>query len=324
MFLLEHAVELLVGERNELFKHERAIRLFQFHVWSLTSSEFPAGTAYVGRAGQMAAIKFIDYLEEEDFCESEESAARRFSAAGERVVIDLADKPQQRMARILTMRHTNNIYRQIYDHMLAIPGGLLALLGTPSLSKFDCDMVKRQADAKAVVGVVDYRLRYIQHRPGEKRGAGLKHAFHFMWAATRDIPGKRGKTVEGKSPSARTLGAKWRQYERSAIFIYLNERHGFSQYPIPIDDYEFVPNLLKQSEEIAEMRRYFGAYAYIAESFEAAGGAQPFVKVPDTVTRVPVSTARFSDGELRIMAAYNEDKPFIDSRLEPDDLDLDI
>ena len=182
-------------------------------------------------------------------------------------------------------------------------------------------MEKRRANAEAAVGVINYLLRYIQH--GDLRvkgGATPARAFHFMWALTKDIPGRRGKIVEGKSPSARTLAAKWRQFERSAIFIYLSERHGFSQSLIPIDDDEFVPILLKQSEQIEELRHYFGAYAYIAEILEAAGGEPPFVTVPDTIDRVPVSTAPFSDAELRIIGDYKEDKPIIDTRLEPDDL----
>ena len=56
----------------------------------------------------MAAVKFLDYLEDRDFFESEQVARRRFSAVGEEIgLIDVTDKPQQRMARILTMRHTN-------------------------------------------------------------------------------------------------------------------------------------------------------------------------------------------------------------------------
>ena len=191
----------------------------------------------------------------------------------------------------------------------------MGLLGTPFCADFDLEMAKRRADAEAAVDVIDYRLRYIQHGPGDKRGSSPKHAFHLMWAATKDIPGKRGKIVEGKSPSVRTLTRKWHQYERSAIFIYLNDRQEFSQVPLPINDFEFAPKLLKQSQNAEQLRRYFGAYAYIAEAVERAGGERPFVKVPDTVTRVPVSTARFSDAELKIIAAYDEDKHLIDSRL---------
>ena len=325
MFWLDDAVELLVGERREWFKHERAIRLFQFHVWTLTSTHLPAATAgEFSLAGQMAAIKFLDYLEEEEYVESEDSASRKFSTPFmERPLINLADKPEQTTKRILIMREHSTIYREIYDRMLAVPGGLLALLGTPSPSRFDRIIEKQRENAEAAVGVINYLLRYIQH--GDLRvkgGATSARAFHFMWAPTKDIPGRRGTILEGKSPSARTLAAKWRQFERSAIFIYLNERHGFSQSPIPIDDDEFVPILLKQSEQIEELRHYFGAYAYIAESLEAAGGEPPFVTVPDTIDRVPVSTAPFSDAELKIIGDYNEDKPIIDTKLEPDDLGI--
>jgi hypothetical protein len=257
---------------------------------------------------------FLDYLEEEDFYDSPE-AIRRFGAT---------DKPMQTMEQIVRMREHNVMYRDIYDWMIAQHpgGGLLGLLGTPSRGDFDQEMAKRQADAEAAVSIVDYRLRYMQHGPGDKRDANLKRATHFMWAATKDIPGKRGKTVKGKSPSTRTLRDRWREYERSAIFIYLNERHGFSQSPIQIDNFEFVRRLLKQSEDVKELRRYFGAYAYIAESFEAASQEQPFVKVPDTIDRIPVRVEPFSKAELKIIEDYKEDKPLIDSRLEPDDLDV--
>jgi hypothetical protein len=322
MFLLNEAVKLLVGERREIFKYERAIRLFQFHVWTLSSHEFlSAVTSLVSRAGQLAGVKFLDYLEEEQFVECE-GEARRFRAQGQIQSVNLADKPPQRMDRILWMRDHSLIYREIYDHMLGMRGGLLGLVGTPSLREFDCDIAKRQESAEATAGVVDYRLRYIQHGPGDKRGASPSHAFHFMWGLTKNIPGKQGARVEGKSLSKRTLADKWRQYERSAIFLYLNERHGFAQSPIPIDDVEFVPKLLRQSEEGEELRRYFGAYAYIAASFKRACSEKPVVKVPDTIQPVPISTEPFSDAELKIIAAYKEDKPLIDTKLEPDDIEV--
>jgi hypothetical protein len=320
MFLLDEAVKLLVGKRTEHFKYERAIQLFQFQVWSLTPEYTSLHvTDPVNRAGQMAAIMLLDYLEEEAFYDSPE-AYRRFGPK---------EKPKQTMEQIVRMREANPIYRDIYDFMITLPrgiltGGLLGLLGAPSPRYFDLVMANQQADAEAAVSIVDYRLRYIQHGPDDRRGSRPRHAFYFIWAATKDIPGRRGKTAKGKAPSTRTLATKWHRFKKSAIFLYLNERHGFSQSLIRIDDFEFVSKLLKHSENVEELRRYFGAYAYIAESFEAAGGEQPFVEVPDSVARVPVSTAIFSNGELDIIAAYDEDKHLIDSKLEPDDLDVDI
>ena len=47
----------------------------------------------------------------------------------------------------------------------------------------------------------------------------------FKWWPTHNIPGKRGVTVKGKSPSAKTMLSYWNSWNESAIFIYLHERH---------------------------------------------------------------------------------------------------
>jgi hypothetical protein len=63
------------------------------------------------------------------------------------------------------------------------------------------------------------------------------------------------------------MSDRTKEFIGSEIFIYLNEMQEFSQFPwFGKGDVVFVEQLLKESQDIDELRRFFGAYAYIAET----------------------------------------------------------
>ena len=272
IFNVEDIASLLAHKREEAFEGERAVRLFQFRVWVL----FP-GTNEAKAAKWAALITAVKLLEgaEEDYFVGEEDARQR--AEHDRgTFVYLNDKPPQTTRRIQTLKKENNVYREIYDRLIARRGGLLALLDSPSPADFDYAMQKRIEHLPIISDLIDYRLRYIQHGSGNRRvpadpkGANHNHALFFCWWPTHEVKSGRGKTSPNKSVSIKTMSKWWKIFERSALFIYLIQKHGFHQLPIDTDDDYFVDNLLRESNDTGEILRFLGAYAYLVETFMKA------------------------------------------------------
>jgi hypothetical protein len=300
-------VTLLTEKGTEAFEGERAIRLFQFLTWIL----FPQmpETKYVKWAGLMATVKFLDRMEEWHFMDKESTRLRN---EGEETTVDLDTKPPQTISRIATLRQDNSAYRRVYDLMIGKRGGLLGLLDTPSPASFDHAVRERIDRMHIISNLIDCRLRYIQHGCGGARGADNRdganhnHAMFFCWWPTHSIKGRRGKTSPDKSASIRTMRTWWKKLATSAFFVYLNDTHGFKQLPPTTDDDFFVDELLRLSNDTAELKRFFGAYLYLTNTFREAGGDFAYVPVPASIKPVSISTSRFSKTELETISHYDE------------------
>jgi hypothetical protein len=205
----------------------------------------------------------------------------------------------------------NNAYRQIFDRLIGRRGGLLALLDAPSLADFDRATYARIDHMHIVSDLIDYRLRYIQHGIGNRKvnadpdGENFNHARFFFWWPTREVQSSRGKTSPNKAVAPKTMRTWWKKCERSALFIYLIHKHGFQQLPMDTDDDVFMENLLRESNDTEELLRFFGAYAYIAEAFRNARSNLIYVRVPDSIPRIPISTPPFSKTELETISQYD-------------------
>lgn len=306
---LEDVVTLLSHKREEAFDGERVVRLFQFRTWILFSDQTEAG--YARSAELMTAVKYLDHLEEDHFFDDE--SARLRNQEEESIGVVLNDKPPQTTQTILTLMRDNKTYRQIFNRLIGRRGGLLALLHAPSLANFDLAIQNRIDHVHIIADLIDYRLRYIQHRAGNKtlnadpNGANHNHAMFFCWWPTSNVPGKRGKTAAKKSVSAKTMGTWWRKLENSALFIYLIQKHGFGkQFPIGSNDDSFIDDLLRSSNDTEELLRFFGAYAYLTEVFTEAQSGLAYVNVPASISRVSISTPPFSEDELQTIGEYEE------------------
>ena len=308
VFNLEDAMTLLAHQRDERFEGERAICLFQFRTWILFSDS--EGAKYVHWAGLIAAVKLLEQMDGDHFIEEEDV---RLRSEGESLpLVNLGDRPPQTLRRIDTLRNHSSAYRQIYDRFIGRRGGLLGLLHVPTPSEFDQAINSRIDRMHIVSELIDYRLRYIQHSSqdlrlaAEPNGANYNHAVFFCWWPTREVKSERGRTSPNKSVSIKTMGTWWDKFERSALFVYLIQKHGFHQLPMDADDDGFVDNLLQESNNTEEMVRFLGSYAYLVETFEKANSDLLWTPIPDSVLRVPISTPTFSQTELNTIRQYKE------------------
>jgi hypothetical protein len=194
----------------------------------------------------------------------------------------------------------------VHDQIFARRSGLERLLYCPTPHEFDGALDERIEKSNIVSDLVDYQLRHAQH--GGQAGQGnISHAVFFNVWPTYNIPGKRGVINKDKYKLSKTILRWAREFHDSAIFIYLNNRQQYSQVP-DIGDISCgrFTHLFKAANDVDELRRFFGAYAYISETIQAAGGERPCVAVPTTVPRVKITTDPFSHTELRTIADYNK------------------
>ena len=289
---LNNKVKLLIGDRQERFELERAICLIEFQTWV-----YWPRTQMFASAGTMAAVFILEGIEEDIYFD-EASIAN-----GHGSLINLTNKPAP-TSRKLRLLLTDKKYQQIYDFIMAERGGLTKLLYCPSPAEFDAEFTARREKAVNVTDLIEYRLRYAQHIGNS--GGNINQAVFFKWWPTHDIPGRRGVTPDNKSPSPKTLFRWWSEFEKSAIFIYLSERHQFSQFPEFGDvDLHNMDPLLREAADFESLRRFFGAYAYIAETIYDGKREKPAVNVPPTVPRVEILTSPFTLTERAIINDYS-------------------
>lgn len=95
LFNMEDVVTLLAHEREEAFKGERAVRLFQFRTWILFPGRNEGNAAKW--AELIAAVKYLDLIEEDYFADEEMGRQYR---EDDRTGIDLSHKPPQTFHRM--------------------------------------------------------------------------------------------------------------------------------------------------------------------------------------------------------------------------------
>jgi hypothetical protein len=289
--VLNDAVNVLLGNRDETFECERAIRFFQLQGWIF----YP--TIDVMRlAGLIAATKIARTIEEDEYVPVRNGIAH------------MDELPIITLERMIELRLKNPTYWNVYNNIIAPYGGLAALLETGTPHVFDWVMDKQLPKAKVVADLVEYRLRYALHGQGSANGANLNHAMFFYWWPTHALAGKRGVRAEGKCPHPKTMSAMWSSLKESTIFIYLQERHGFLLSPprAVVEADRFVGEISSHARDLTEMRRLFGAYAYIAEAIQQITGEQPYITIPQELPRVPIVVPAFSDAERQTMSEYEE------------------
>jgi hypothetical protein len=308
---LQDIVRLLTGERAERFQFERAINLFQFQVWTL----FPT-REFTESAALTAATKLLEWILDDEFGEQEELRQRTASPFSS-VLINLNDRAAE---PVNITRNRIPSFRAIYDSILASYGGLPALLNAHRPADLDAELQRRAENSPIVSGLIDYQLRYALTVGGDRKASTRKHAQFFVWWPTREIRGRQGQKVSGKAPSVKTSNKWWKIWKNTAEFLYLTDCASFDQLPALADDDFFANNLLAVANNIDELRRFFGAYAFLREAISPLQKATVEELVPTSVPRVPIEVKPFTSAELETIAAYEENKDLL-GNFQPEDDD---
>lgn len=294
-FKFSDVVRLLIGDRPERFPYERAINLFQFQVWMLYPEQ-----QFVELAGLTAATKILDRIQDYIFAEQEDAKERTLWHIP---LINLNDRPPLTLDRISALRG-NLAFGAVYDSFVANLGGLPALLYALPPPKLDAEIRKRIESCPVVSDLIDYRLRYAHTIGADGEASTLRHAKFFVWWPTRQMTAGRGVRLPEKSPSTKTMDKWWKEWRHTSAFLFLNHRCGFCQFPAAADDDLFVDNLLKSANDVGELRRFFGSYAFLEETI-TPGKKAPLEKIiPATIPRVALEVMPFTPEELGTIAAY--------------------
>jgi hypothetical protein len=271
-FDIDDCFELLLEERDEEFRSERCIRLFQFQTWIW----YPGQNGIAPRdAGRIAASAFLRNIEQE------QSWRGKQAWGGSRQIT---------LEKLQTLSQLPE-YRAIFTEFISSGGGWSRLLfTTPGPAEFDKRIKRRTNQAPTIAELIEYRLRASVHPPlaGLDRSK-ITHAIFFRW-----WPNK-------KLVTARTLFARWQRLSRSAAFIYLVQRRRFPFKPPSVED-DFLKHLIHPKVSGVKLKRFFSEYEFISDQL----GDDNFYSLPIVVKPVRLEVRPFSDDELAIIRAYDE------------------
>jgi hypothetical protein len=308
---LRDVIRLLIGDRPEQFPYERAISLFKFQVWILLPDQ-----EFVHLAALTAATKILERIQDDVFVEQQDPIERSKSP-WLIPLIDLNDRPPLTADRICDLRN-RPAFHAIFNSYVANLGGLDALLHALPPPQLDATIRKRIENCSVVTDLVDYRLRYARTIGANGNASTDRHAKFFTWWPTRKMPGGRGVRPLGKSASPKTMD-KWSDiWDRTQIFLYLNVKCDFQQFPGAVDNESFVDHLRKSANDIDGLRRFFGAYAFVSETL-AEDGKRVTSLVPESLPRVAVEAPPFTEQELATIAAYDANNFYLEGYQKEDD-----
>ncbi|HEY2245224.1 MAG: hypothetical protein WAV38_17100 [Xanthobacteraceae bacterium] len=237
---LKHIVELLIKDSEPTSRFLRALRLFEFQVSVFyrksfdllvaSESNVTAPTAKLKKAQILAAIKILEKIE--------------------------ADLKQKQNLSVISIRElaADENYQSIFDDVIVTNGGWSRIIQSISARAFDKNIAARCSEAETAVNIVDFSYRFSKHPAStrntrRKNPGGVDSAKYVVRKAYKPIAG--GESVVKK---------RWRKYSSPAIFLYLMLTQKFDLQPPQINSTEFVDKLLKQADNIDELRRYFCAY----------------------------------------------------------------
>jgi hypothetical protein len=100
----------------------------------------------------------------------------------------------------------------------------------------------------------------------------------------------------------------WNVWKDTDVFIYLHEKHDFRLSPprTNVQEFDFVDRISRAAEKLSDIRRLFGAYAYISDAIQRATDEEPYIAVPTELPRTTVSVAPFSEIERQTIAQYED------------------
>jgi hypothetical protein len=82
------------------------------------------------------------------------------------------------------------------------------------------------------------------------------------------------RSIVSRAPSYKcrrklsTLKTRWREYGKTAGFLYLLAVQRYELIPLPVTDTNFTKRLLKQANDIEHIREFLWAYQYLCKNLE--------------------------------------------------------
>ena len=241
---LDHIVELLIKDDASISRYQRAISLFEFQVAIYYPKSFEC--LVVTRGGVPAPTKRL-------------RTARIFAAIRILEKID-ADLKQQKNIRGISIRDlaADEIYKSVFDDEIFANGGWLRIRRSMTDREFDYNIDERCSEARVAANIVDYLYRFPKHLASEKLPKTKRRILGGVDAA-KYVVRNAYKPHIGKS----TMKSRWREYKLSAIFLYLIFNQKFNMRPCRVSSKEFLDDILRQVDNIDELRRYFCAYQIV-------------------------------------------------------------
>ena len=237
---LNQIVELLIDESKS--QYTRAISLFEFQTAIYRPKAFKrlveaqvhfcAPTKILRTARVFAAIRILEKIE-----------------------ADLKQKKDKSAISIQDLA-ADEAYRSIFDDVIAANGGWRRIRHSPSARNFDRGTHlkgNKKVEAQAAANIVDYSYRFSKHlanaHPGKRKNpGGVEAAKYVVRNAVRPVAGESA------------MKSYWRKYQFTAIFLFLIFNLKFDLKPPRVSKSNFLEKLLRQADDIEELRRFFSAY----------------------------------------------------------------
>lgn len=262
---MKDIISLLVGDRDEKFPYERAVRLCQFQTWIYCPND---STEAPEEAGLLAATLILRYMDQ-----GPEHGIERPS----------------RNSESLTQLFKRDDYRSLYDSVIGELGGWTELAECPSPFQFDEQFSTFREHGQTTARLIEYQFRYVDHGGDDKKKkANISHAMFFLH---KDKPSTSGKT----------LRARWRTNKYTSVFVYVSERFGFNFWPPSVQADDYGDRLVAAAANVKRSRRFFETCAYVAETlastfdfFDDQAELTSFLKArrPKTIALSPLEMER--------------------------------
>jgi hypothetical protein len=144
-------------------------------------------------------------------------------------------------------------YQRIFDDLFVANGGWSKILHSMQVGEFDQDIKARRKLAQIAVNIIDFSYRFSKNPPKieyrrRRNPGGLEAAKYVVRNTTRPAVG------------ASTIKQRWAAYRATAIFLYLMLNRQFDLQPPRLNSKAFTDELLRQAENVDQLRRYFRAY----------------------------------------------------------------
>jgi hypothetical protein len=271
-FDVDDCLELLLDAREEEFRYERCIGLFQFQTWIW----YPGQNGIAPRdAGRIAASAFLRNIEQEQTWRGKQAWGGSRQITLEKLQA-LSQLPE---------------YRAIFTEFISSGGGWSRLLfTTPGSDVFDKRLKQRTDLAPTIADLIEYRLRASIHPPPGPDRSKITHAIFFRWWSNKRLY------------TARTLFARWQRLRRTAVFIYLVQRRGFPFKPPAVDSDSFLKHLIHPAMSKVQLKKFFSEYAFVTDVI----GDDNFYDLPERVIPARFEVKPFSHEELSVIGAYAE------------------